>query len=320
MRSALLWVALLLAGTLFQLDVQAQEKDSKIRIKVQTNENGNTKTFEKEYNSREEMLNDPEYKEFFGTDSKHIFKFGDDDNRFHFNFDVDDKFQWIDSLKGSSGNSFFFKSDGDDTDDIFLKIDSTFKNGNLKLFYNGDEGDASSFSLKFDSSMKDLREQMDKLREEMDANVFFFDGNTDLDSMDFSFDFKDLSDRFKGIDSGVKSIIIIKRNVFIEDLKADDKELQKLSNKRNRAVELEDFNYYPNPSDGRFTIKFKVEDESPLAVKIYSLSGKEIYGESYDSFVGTFKSDIDVSKHEQGIYLLEITQGNKVTNKKLIIE
>ena len=167
------------------------------------------------------------------------------------------------------------------------------------------------------------KEKLEKMKGEMDANVFFFDSRSDENGEEreeIIKRLKDLSDNFKDFDMNHKSVIIITKKIVIEDLEESDKELKKLSNRKNEAVELDDFSYYPNPSNGRFSIRFKVEEEGPLAVRIHSLSGKEIYVENYDSFVGTFKSEIDVSKHESGIYLLEILQGNKVTNKKLIIE
>ncbi|MEL7148648.1 MAG: hypothetical protein AAFO69_19905, partial [Bacteroidota bacterium] len=219
MSGALLWAALLLAGCFLQFDALAQQKDTKIRIKVQTNENGNTKTFEKEYDSKEEMLNDPEYKEFFGKEPSHFFQFGDDQTRLRFNFDQN--FDWVDSLKGTSGNSFFFRSNGDDDQNIFLHSDSIANNGNLNFFFHSDDDEPSSFSFDLGSSMKDLREQMDKLREEMDANVFFFDGSDGEKNEELIEELKSLSDRFQDIDTDTRQIIIIRKKVSIEDLEEE---------------------------------------------------------------------------------------------------
>ena len=294
-------IAIMLLGTLLTCsDLVAQDDNSKIRIKVQTSENGNTKTFEKEYNNRAEMENDPEYKEFFGDKPPAVFHFKNGASGF--NFDIDTDFSWVDSLKRNfQGNSFFFNSDEDDDNRIFFKVDTVDYQGKIKFFFNDEDNGGSSFNFDFDESMEDLKGRLEKMKEEMDMDVFFFDSNSDSDS-------------------NRNNIIIIRKKVLIKDLEESDKELQKIGNRKAKSLELDDFSYYPNPSNGRFNIRFNVQNETPLQVKIYNLSGREIYGESYDSFSGSFKSEIDVSRHDNGIYLLEISMGNKVLNKKLIIE
>lgn len=309
--------ALLICG-----DLTAQESDSKIRIKVQTSENGNTRTFEKEYSNQTEMENDPEYKEFFGDKAPGVFHFKNGPSGFNFDFDGD--FSWVDSLKGNfRGNSFLFNSDGDDDDHVFFKIDSADSQGKFKFFFgNGNNGN-SSFDFNFEDSMEELQDRLEKMREDFDMDVFFFDKNSGNDSKtqeELIQKLRDLSDSFGSFDTNKNSVIIIRKKVLIKDLEESDKELKKIGSNKAKSLELDDFNYYPNPSNGRFSIRFNVEDETPLKVKIYNLSGREIYAESYDSFSGSFKSEIDVSKHENGVYLLEISMGNKVLNKKLIIE
>lgn len=305
------------------IDLCAQENDSKIRIKVQTNENGDIKTFEKEYNSQEEMENDPEYKKFFGDKAPGGFHFENGTKGFKFNIDED--FSLTDSLKGNfGGNSFFFRSDAGDDNNVFFKMDSITKNGHLKFFFGNDKEDSSAFNFDFNgSTIEDLKERLEKMKEKMDMDVYFFDGNSDghdKTHQEIIERLRDLSSSFDSFDAHKNSIVIIRKKVVIKDLEDSDKELQRIGSKKAKLLVLDDFNYYPNPSNGRFSIRFKVENETPLKVKIYSLSGREIYGESYDSFSGTFKSEIDVAKHDKGVYLLEITQGNKVLNKKLIIE
>ncbi|MGB3466657.1 MAG: T9SS type A sorting domain-containing protein [Cyclobacteriaceae bacterium] len=318
-----LFVCLLAFG--FSADTAfAQTTDGKIRIKVQTNENGNTKTFEKTYDSQDEMQNDPEYQEFFGDQPTRFFRFkgGSGD----YSFDTD--FSWIDSLKSSFGDqnasthSFFFGNDGDSADYSY-QVDSVLKNGRIKFFFDQDDAQGTTFNFDFSESMEELKKQMENLSNSSDFDVFFFDGNEGGNSEDqeeIVMRLKDLSDSFKDLNTGKNNIVIIRKRVVIKDLEDSDKELNKLSNKKGKELVMEDFNYYPNPSDGRFTLQFSVDEETPLSIRIFSISGKEIYRDSYESFSGTFKSKIDMSGHEKGIYLLEIAQGKKVMNKKLLID
>ncbi len=309
---------LLVMGICIQLKAQKSEKSGKIKIKVTTDKNGNSKTFEKEYDSQEEMLNDPDYIEFFGEDAAdHTFlNFKNGKHSFNFNFDDED----IDGLKNffnldfhnsdkEGGQIFFFKSDSDD-DDHFFKLDSSHKGSNFKFFF---DEDGNSFDFDGESSFEELKEKLAELKEGLnEKNFFFHSGEGDLDS------FLDKLQNLKDDES--TRLIIIRKKVTIEDLTKEDSQLKKLGKRKSKALTLEDFNYYPNPSNGKFSLRFNMENEAPLSIKIYSLSGSEVYAESYDSFSGSFKSEIDLGKHDKGIYLLEIAQGNKVLNKKLILK
>jgi len=302
-------------GFSLQLKAQNEDKKSKIKIKVTTEENGNSKTFEKEYDSQEEMLNDPDYKEFFGEDAQPGFlNFQGKGGSFNFNFDEDGFYKkLIDSVDWSTkgGRSFFFKSDGDDH---FFKLDSSSDHKGFQFFF-----DDQSF---FDSngSLDKLLEQLEEFKENGGIDSFFFDDSDDIQKSKIKELLKELEEVNEEGGKISKRLIVIRKKVVLKDLEEDDKALKKISKKRTKTLELDDFQYYPNPSNGKFSLRFKMDEESPLSIKIYNLSGKEIYVENYDSFSGSFKSEIDLARQEKGIYLLEISQGKKVLNKKLILE
>lgn len=121
----------------------------------------------------------------------------------------------------------------------------------------------------------------------------------------------------------VKSIRIIKLQAEIKDL--DDADLQTLheagadaSNLRTLAVE--DLSFFPNPNDGRFTLRFTALEEGPAAVRIFDATGRSVYEEKLGTFAGTYENQIDISAESKGVYFLTITQNDKALNKKIVLE
>lgn len=89
---------------------------------------------------------------------------------------------------------------------------------------------------------------------------------------------------------------------------------------KNSKLELEDLSFYPNPSTtGRFKVRFKVPQEKELSIKVFNLDGKEVYNRYFERFGGTYSESIDLSGQSEGIYLLEISQGDKRITKKIVI-
>ncbi|OWY21365.1 PDZ domain-containing protein [Sphingobacteriales bacterium UPWRP_1] len=86
------------------------------------------------------------------------------------------------------------------------------------------------------------------------------------------------------------------------------------------ALKLTDLSFYPNPNQGKFTLNFAVAETAPTLLRITDLSGKEIYTEDLGNFSGAYSKQIDISENAEGIYLLQIVQGDKVLVKKLLLQ
>jgi uncharacterized delta-60 repeat protein len=86
--------------------------------------------------------------------------------------------------------------------------------------------------------------------------------------------------------------------------------------------EPNDFNFYPNPSNGIITIDYKLAEETKLSLSLYDYGGKKVK----DIFMnelrksGTNKEEIDITPFQKGIYLLIFSDenSNKIV-KKIII-
>jgi hypothetical protein len=77
---------------------------------------------------------------------------------------------------------------------------------------------------------------------------------------------------------------------------------------------------YPNPSRDIFNITFTSETVQDLRVRVLNVVGEEIVKEELQQFVGEYTKSIDLDTYTKGVYFLEITTGNGVVNKKLILQ
>lgn len=86
------------------------------------------------------------------------------------------------------------------------------------------------------------------------------------------------------------------------------------------SLEVENISFYPNPNNGKFNLKFNVDNKGNTEIKIYDINGKEVYNELLKNFKGNYDKAIDISTEGKGTYFLNITQNGKVLNKKIMIQ
>lgn len=117
---------------------------------------------------------------------------------------------------------------------------------------------------------------------------------------------------------GVKVEVIVSHIVLhLEEINDEDAKAFSLEN--SKELKMDEFNFYPNPSNGTFQLKFQGKDR-PTMVKVMDINGKEMYGEDLQDFNGSYDKEINLSGLKKGIYLLQVVQGTKAVNKKIVIE
>lgn len=296
MRKNLLLFALFImySGAIAQTttDVDVEATDGKYHIKVTKEADGKKTTIDKTYNSLEEMKNDPDLK---GIDM-HIF----DSEGMAFineNGSENGKVKVVVESEGDekattkeSTNVFVFKSKGSDDKeihDIEVKID---EDGTKHVYKDGEEIVVA----------------------EGDEEIKAIDGKNSTYEITI-----DESEDGEDITRNVIVKVVGSSNIHVEDVEKND--FSEIPGIDAKKLKLDEFNYYPNPSNGKFTLQFKA-DKRPTEVKVMGVDGKTVYLESIQSFEGTYNNEIDLSKQKKGIYLLQILQGNKAVNKKIVIE
>jgi len=114
----------------------------------------------------------------------------------------------------------------------------------------------------------------------------------------------------------VRVIVRQMHNIIIEDL---DDDIYENPHQEKEMLDLENLAYFPNPSEGKFRLRFNAEAYS-MQIKILDLTGREVYSEMNHGFEGFYDKDIDLSGMDPGIYILQIMQNDKISTKKLLIE
>ncbi|GAB4161107.1 MAG: hypothetical protein Tsb0033_18030 [Winogradskyella sp.] len=80
---------------------------------------------------------------------------------------------------------------------------------------------------------------------------------------------------------------------------------------------------YPNPSNGEFTIAFESNlnsTDNTVKVDVYDLQGRLVYANKFTNNGSIFKETITLDNAKAGIYMVNISEGNRTTSHKLIIE
>ena len=80
------------------------------------------------------------------------------------------------------------------------------------------------------------------------------------------------------------------------------------------------FNLFPNPSNGTFNLNFDVINTNKVSVALFDIRGRLINQKNYFNTTSNFSEQISFNKATAGLYLVKITNGNKQTTRKLIIE
>lgn len=304
-------------------------EDGKVKLKVTTKKGTDTQTFEKTYDSHEDMKNDPELEEHgismddwsFGGSG---FRFGspnstfsihrmpgmnfgnddDDDNHFSrsFSFDLDSLMDNLDSFRSGSPFSFRYGPGSKfDMDSLMQKFD--FDKDGGKFFMNGEE------FMDMDALRERLKDQFENL------------------DFDFDFDFGDWEDRgngsnifFFGNDDGDDDHgrVISRARVFIRTARDSDKEA--VGANEMKDLQIKDISFYPNPSDGRFNVELDTGNGEQVQIKIIDPDGAVVYDKRDANPEGKYDFKVDISGHEKGIYILQVIQSNSGLTKRIIIE
>ncbi len=82
-------------------------------------------------------------------------------------------------------------------------------------------------------------------------------------------------------------------------------------------LQLDQFEAYPNPSNGSLKVSFDAE-AGPLKLMITDISGKSVYKEDLENFDGQYQNEIDLNRFPKGTLLLIIDQSGKRFTEKIV--
>ncbi len=285
--------------------------EGKIHIELKNDENGKTKSFSKDYSTKEEMLADEELKEFLNEKDLQVYFYG--------------------GKKDASGQAFSFAfPDGGDHDIMIFKDLDSLKvfefNGHgpgagSYFFQDGEGADSFTFTHPGDPGIhfwvpnhpdsmfakKLMPLELDSIR------AFWQNEFKTADGESFFFEWDDEND-------GKERVIkIMAKKVTISELSESESVLDKAAPKNMKELEPVELSYFPNPNNGRFTLKLKLESAAPLQLSIVDISGRVIHEEEVKTFDGNYTREFDLSDKGEGIYLLQVRQGESRLVRKIMI-
>lgn len=325
--------------TKVQLEVEKENGKEAYKLKLEKEVDGKTVVTEKTYSSKEEMMNDPDLKDVslhFMEGNRSSFKSKDGNVLIEMDEDV----------KEGDHKMMFISEGGEGETKIEVIID---EDGNKRVMKNGEKVELSELHESGDNVFifKSDNDVTKVIEEEMNVEVTVDDdGNHHVkvngEEVDYE-EWKQNNELHEGSKSMVwieegtkvkKEIIIIKEgrqgdsNVKVEVIvdhivlhleEVNEEDTKAFSLEDNKELKMDEFNFYPNPSNGTFQLKFQGKGR-PTTVKITDINGKEMYAENIQDFGGSYDQEINLSGLKKGIYLLQVVQGSKAVNKKIVIE
>jgi S1-C subfamily serine protease len=86
------------------------------------------------------------------------------------------------------------------------------------------------------------------------------------------------------------------------------------------SLDMDRFELFPNPNDGRFTLRFSMADEEDTDVRIFSSTGQELFRDRLRNFSGDYDRSIDLRETvSEGVYFLQVTRNGKGMVERLLI-
>lgn len=96
-----------------------------------------------------------------------------------------------------------------------------------------------------------------------------------------------------------------------------------LSDSSNRIYDYQKkeriINIYPNPTDKILNIEYEVLKEGKFSFQIFDLLGRELYSDTKNFKIGSYKKSIDISRFVNGTYSIMIVTPRNVYYKRFII-
>ena len=259
-----------------------EEKDGKLKIHVESSQDGKKEVFEKTYNvkdmsqeAKEQLIN-----------------------------------RITDSLWTASGEG--------NRKQIRIKVDRNGDNANP----NSDDNDVPFFLNSPNGKTKkrvEIYKDGKKIEKNSDGNrnddiaIFFKDFGK---NMEHNFEFFD-HDSKKWISSLDPMMKDLKGKLKFDFNSSDMKDFDFL----NESKTVKALKIYPNkPFDNKLNLKFYAPEKGDVSVIVTDLNGKEVGSQKFKDFQGDFMGQVDLKKNVKGTLFVIVTQGQDGTAKRVVVE
>lgn len=190
-------------------------------------------------------------------------------------------------------------------DNVFqFHVDSMMDLSVLKELHNIDI-DMDSLQAEIHMRIKEMHEGMPQ----MTSKMIVITDDEDLSEEEMK-ELEDMGVSIQVDGKGDNKTVVVARIIRIEDVEPEEDE---------ESLEVESLNLYPNPNSGQFKLKFEVEGNKATTVEVFDTAGKRVF-DSKVKGAGKHEIDLDISDNDKGVYILKLTQGKKVSTKKIVVQ
>lgn len=75
----------------------------------------------------------------------------------------------------------------------------------------------------------------------------------------------------------------------------------------------------PNPTNGKFSIKYTTTSAAPVQVRLVSMIGKVVFVETAKNVGATYTRELNLPNLADGMYVLHLQQGNRTVTRKVMV-
>ncbi|RIJ37738.1 S8 family serine peptidase [Pontibacter oryzae] len=75
----------------------------------------------------------------------------------------------------------------------------------------------------------------------------------------------------------------------------------------------------PNPTNGKFSIKYSTTSAAPVQVRLVSMVGKVVFVETAKNVGATYTRELNLPNLADGMYVLHLQQGNRTVTRKVVV-
>ena len=83
---------------------------------------------------------------------------------------------------------------------------------------------------------------------------------------------------------------------------------------------LDDMSVYPNPATDNLFLKFSLQNESKIVVKMLDMAGKTVLVDAFEGVTGENLHTLNVSNVKSGLYVLQIETGKGRAIQKVLVQ
>ncbi len=80
-----------------------------------------------------------------------------------------------------------------------------------------------------------------------------------------------------------------------------------------------DFNIYPNPNNGSFSVQFNSSTGSEIKINVHDIRGREVFSQNYAN-TGLIQQNLELKNVSSGVYMVTVLDGETKMVKKIIVE